>query len=96
MENPEDRPEMQTKIQACEVHVVRPNSRRRSSRRQAERGGGQRTEVKAAGLTVKGGPEGLSAHSGAAGGKGAGRAALGSSGALRGLNWETEAAGSLH
>lgn len=39
MENPADRPEMQTKIQACEAHVVRPNLRRRSSRRQAERGG---------------------------------------------------------
>ena len=44
VENPAGRPEMQTKIQACEAHVVRPNSRHRSSRRQAERGGdrGQR------------------------------------------------------
>lgn len=47
-------------------------------------------------LAVKGGREGLSANSGMVSGKDAGRATLGSSGALRGLNWETEAAGFLH
>lgn len=42
------------------------------------------------------GREGLRANSGTAGGKDAGRTTLGSSRALRGLNRETEAAGSLH
>lgn len=42
------------------------------------------------------GREGLRANSGTAGGKDAGRTTLGSSRALKGLNRETEAAGSLH